>query len=58
MAENEAIIVTCKDNFHGRTISIISYSTDHNAKKEYGPYTPGFEAIEYNHTKALGNILK
>lgn len=58
VAENEAIIVTCKDNFHGRTISIISYSTDHNAKKEYGPYTPGFEAIEYNDTKALENILK
>ena len=56
--ENEAIIVTCKDNFHGRTISIISYSTDENAKKEYGPYTPGFEAIEYNDTKALENILK
>ncbi len=58
VAENEAIIVTCKDNFHGRTISIISYSTDHNAKKEYGPYTPGFEAIEYNDTEALENILK
>ncbi|NLC48978.1 MAG: ornithine--oxo-acid transaminase [Bacteroidales bacterium] len=56
--DNEAIIVTCKDNFHGRTISIISYSTDHNAKKEYGPYTPGFEAIEYNDTKALEKILK
>lgn len=56
--ENEAIIVTCKNNFHGRTISIISYSTDHNAKKEYGPYTPGFEAIEYNNTKALESILK
>lgn len=58
VAENEAIIVTCKDNFHGRTISIISYSTDNNAKKEYGPYTPGFEAIEYNDTKALESILK
>ena len=58
VADNEAIIVTCKNNFHGRTISIISYSTDHNAKKEYGPYTPGFETIEYNDTKALENILK
>ena len=56
--KNEAIIVTCKDNFHGRTISIISYSTDNNAKKEYGPYTPGFEAIEYNNTKELENILQ
>ena len=58
VADNEAIIVTCKNNFHGRTISIISYSTDHNAKKEYGPYTSGFETIEYNDTKALENILK
>ena len=56
--ENEAIIVTCKNNFHGRTISIISYSTDENAKKEYGPYTPGFELIEYNNTKALKEILQ
>ena len=56
--ENEAIIVTCNDNFHGRTISIISYSTDENAKKEYGPYTPGFETINYNDTKALEDILK
>lgn len=58
VAENEAIIVTCKNNFHGRTISIISYSTDHNAKKEYGPYTPGFETIEYNDITALETILK
>lgn len=58
VAENEAIIVTCKNNFHGRTISIISYSTDHNAKKEYGPYTPGFETIEYNDVEALKKILK
>lgn len=58
VAENEAIIVTCKNNFHGRTISIISYSTDHNAKKEYGPYTPGFETIEYNDVEALEKILK
>lgn len=56
--ENEAIIVTCSDNFHGRSISIISYSTDNNAKKEYGPFTPGFEVIKYNNTEALENILK
>lgn len=56
--ENEAIIVTCKNNFHGRTISIISYSTDDNAKKEYGPYTPGFKTINYNDIEALQNILE
>lgn len=58
VAEDKAIIVTCNNNFHGRTISIISFSTDHNAKKEYGPYTPGFEVIEYNDIKAFKNILK
>ena len=56
--ENKAIIVTCKNNFHGRTISIISYSTDDNAKKEYGPYTLGFEVIDYNDSEALKNILE
>lgn len=56
--ENKAIIITCNNNFHGRTISIISYSTDDNAKKEYGPYTPGFESINYNDTEALKNVLE
>ena len=56
--ENKAIIITCNNNFHGRTISIISYSTDDNAKKEYGPYTPGFESINYNDVEALRNVLE
>ena len=56
--ENEAIIVTCNNNFHGRTTTIISFATDENAKKEYGPYTPGFEVIEYNDTNALEKILQ
>ncbi|MFA5656956.1 MAG: ornithine--oxo-acid transaminase [Dysgonamonadaceae bacterium] len=56
--QDKALIVTCKNNFHGRTISIISYSTDENAKNEYGPYTPGFEIIDYNNTEALKNILE
>ncbi len=56
--ENEAIIVTCNNNFHGRTISIISFSNDDNAKKEYGPYTPGFEVIDYNDSEALKKILE
>lgn len=54
---DKALIVTCNNNFHGRTISIISFSTDENAKKEYGPYTPGFEIIEYNNAEALEDIL-
>ena len=56
--KNEAIIVTCNNNFHGRTTTIISFATDDNAKKEYGPYTPGFEIVEYNDTKALEKVLQ
>lgn len=55
--ENEAIIIGCEDNFHGRTISIISLSTDPVAKADYGPYTPGIEVIPYNDVKALEKIL-
>ncbi|HPD44026.1 MAG TPA: aminotransferase class III-fold pyridoxal phosphate-dependent enzyme, partial [Dysgonamonadaceae bacterium] len=43
--ENEAIIIGCEGNFHGRTITIISISTDPEAYKDYGPYTPGIEVI-------------
>lgn len=46
-------IIVCKNNFHGRTISIISMSTDENARKGYGPYTPGFKIINYGDAEAL-----
>ena len=55
--ENEAILIFAENNFHGRTISIVSASTDPVAYKEYGPFTPGLELIPYNDTKALENIL-
>ena len=55
--ENEAVIVVCDQNFHGRTTSIISFSGDEDAKKEYGPYTPGFVSIPYNHSSALEEVL-
>ncbi|MEA5129382.1 MAG: ornithine--oxo-acid transaminase [Proteiniphilum sp.] len=55
--ENEAIIVACEGNFHGRTISIVSVSTDPDARADYGPYTPGFEVIPYNDPEALASIL-
>lgn len=54
---NEAIIVVCKSNFHGRTTTIISLSTDPDARADYGPYTPGIEIIPYNDLDALANIL-
>lgn len=56
--ENKAKILVCENNFHGRTITIISYSSDPTAKKGYGPYTPGFETIPYNDTKALKEALQ
>jgi ornithine--oxo-acid transaminase len=56
--ENQAKIIACEGNFHGRTISIISMSTDPDARNDYGPFTPGFIIIPYNDLKALENALK
>ncbi|WP_298649367.1 ornithine--oxo-acid transaminase [uncultured Proteiniphilum sp.] len=56
--ENEALIVACEGNFHGRTISIVSVSTDPDARADYGPYTPGFEVIPYNDPEALASLLE
>lgn len=56
--ENEAIIVACEGNFHGRTITIISISTDPDARAHYGPYTPGIEVIPYNDTAVLASFLE
>lgn len=56
--ENEAKIVVCANNFHGRTITIISMSTDPDAYKGFGPYTPGFVTVPYNDIEALENEVK
>lgn len=56
--ENEAKIVVCENNFHGRTITIISMSSDPDAYSDFGPYTPGFIRIPYNDVDALENALK
>lgn len=56
--ENEAIIVVCENNFHGRTTTIISFSNDEEARKNYGPYTDGFVRIPYNDLIALEAVLK
>ena len=58
IAENQAKIIVCEGNFHGRTISIISASTDPDAKNNFGPFTPGFVVIPYNDVKALETALK
>ncbi len=54
---SDAKIVVCKNNFHGRTITIISMSTDPDAYREYGPFTPGFVTIPYNDIEALEREL-
>ena len=56
--QNNAKIIACEGNFHGRTISIISMSTDPDARDDYGPFTPGFIIIPYNDLKALENALR
>ncbi|MBI5218731.1 MAG: ornithine--oxo-acid transaminase [Bacteroidia bacterium] len=53
----EAKIIVCRNNFHGRTISIVSMSTDPDAYRDYGPYTPGFITIPYNSLEALEKEL-
>ena len=58
IAEHEAKIIVCENNFHGRTTTIISFSNDEDARKNFGPYTPGFIKIPYNDINALQAALK
>lgn len=58
IAENEAKIIVCDGNFHGRTITIISMSTDPDSYKGFGPYTPGFVVVPYNDIPALEKALE
>ncbi len=53
IAENQAKIIVCENNFHGRTTTIISFSNDPDARKNYGPYTDGFIRVAYNDVEAL-----
>ena len=55
--ENQAQIIVCSDNFHGRTTTIVSFSVDPVAHTNYGPYTPGFIIIPFNDTDALEKVL-
>jgi ornithine--oxo-acid transaminase len=58
IAENEAKIIVCSGNFHGRTITIVSASTDSDAKNNFGPFTPGIISVPFNDIKALAEALK
>jgi len=55
--ENEALIIGCEGNFHGRTITIVSLSTDPDSYKDYGPFTPGLVKIPYDNPQALEEVL-
>lgn len=56
--ENQAQIIVCENNFHGRTTTIISFSNDESARKNFGPFTDGFIKIEYDNLEALEKALE
>ena len=58
IAPEKAKIIVCSENFHGRTITIISMSTDPSSYADFGPYTPGFIKVQYNNVGALEEALK
>lgn len=58
IAPERAKIVVCSENFHGRTITIISMSTDPSSYEDFGPYTPGFIKVQYNNVEALAEALQ
>ncbi len=58
LPQNQAEIVVCENNFHGRTTTIISFSNDAVARKNFGPYTDGFTRIPYDNLKALEEVLE
>lgn len=58
IASERAKIIVCSENFHGRTITIISMSTDPGSYADFGPYTPGFIKVQYNNVQELEEALK
>lgn len=58
IAENQAKIIVCDNNFHGRTTTIVSFSNDPDANTHFGPFTPGFVRIPYDDTQALEAALQ
>lgn len=55
--QNKAEIIVCSENFHGRTTTIISFSTDEGAKADFGPYTPGFVVVKYGEIEEIKKAL-
>ena len=56
--ENQAQIIVCENNFHGRTTTVISFSSDPGSKDYFGPHTPGFLHVPYNDLESLESMLK
>ncbi len=55
--DNQAEIIVCSDNFHGRTTTVVSFSSEEDYKKDFGPFTPGFKIIPYGDAKALEDAI-
>ena len=55
--DNQAEIIVCSDNFHGRTTTVVSFSTDEDYRRGYGPFTPGFKVIPFGDAKALAEAI-
>ncbi|MBF0301961.1 MAG: ornithine--oxo-acid transaminase [Desulfamplus sp.] len=55
--ENKAEIIVCDNNFHGRTLAIIGFSSDDNSRKSFGPFVPGFTSIPFGDAKALEDAI-
>jgi ornithine--oxo-acid transaminase len=55
---NKAKIIVCAQNFHGRTLNVISFSTDPSSRINFGPFMPGYEVVEYNNITALQAALQ
>lgn len=58
IAPNEAVIIVCDGNFHGRTTGVISFSNDKESNNNFGPFMPGFKIIPYNDVQALAKALE
>jgi ornithine--oxo-acid transaminase len=55
--EDQAEIIVCENNFHGRTITIVGFSTDENSRSGFGPFTPGFKTIPFGEASALADAI-
>jgi len=57
VSQDQAEIIVCENNFHGRTITIVGFSTDPNSTEGFGPFTPGFKIIPFGDAEALENTI-